>query len=198
VRRTLEARERRQMAPCAGCQTLNHLSGVRCSNCREPLPQPHPVGVLGVARLGRVANKRCPSCATGWVEKRLGQCCAQCGTAVFADSTALDAYLSSLEARLPKTLAICLGFSSISLFGLIPGILYYRVSLISSLRYYVPGALVFGVRWLVRMLNLVLLLLQVVPFVGAITLPLMCWLNFSVFSAASRRQAGTLAAPAAG
>jgi hypothetical protein len=206
VRRFLESRERKQMAPCEGCQTLNHLSGIQCSNCRASLPQPHPVGVLGVAKLGRVdeldphrlrlvANKRCPSCATRLVEKRLRQSCPICGTAVFADSTALDAYLASLEAKLPKTLAICLGLSSVPLVGLIPGILYYRVSLISSLRYYVPGAMGIGTRWLVRMLNLLLLLLQVVPIVGAVTLPLMCWLNFRVYSAAVRRQASTLAAP---
>ena len=143
-------------------------------------------------RLRLVANKRCPSCASRLVEKRVGQCCPQCATAVFADSAALHGYLASLGSRLPKTLAICLGLSSIPLVGLIPGILYYRVSLISSLRHYVPGAAGFGVRWLVRMLNLFLLLPQVVPVVGAVTLPLMCWLNFRVFSAAVRRQADGL------
>lgn len=204
VRRILEAREHKQMAPCPGCQTRNHLSGVQCSQCRVSLPQPHPVGLLGVAKVGRVenldphrlrlvANKRCPSCATRLAEKRLQQRCPECDTAVFADATSLEVYLASLEARLPRTLVICLGLSSVPLVGLIPGILYYRISLISSLRFYVPGAVGFGVRWLVRVLNLLLLLLQVVPFVGALTLPLMCWLNFRLFSAAVRRQAGVLA-----
>jgi hypothetical protein len=206
VRRALEARERKQMAACASCETPNHLSGIQCSACRAVLPQPHPVGVLGVAKVGRVedldqhrlrliANKRCPSCASRLAEKRVQQCCPKCDTAVFADSAALETYLTRLEGRLPKTLAVCLGLSSIPLVGLIPGILYYRVTLTSSLRYYVPGAMGVGVRWSVRMLNLLLLLLQVVPVLGAVMLPLMCWLNFRFFAAAVRRQAHLLEGP---
>ncbi len=207
VRRILEARERRQMAPCANCQTPNHLSAVHCSQCRDSLPQPNPVGLFGVAKVGRVedfddhrlrlvANKRCPSCASRLVEKRIQQRCPECDTAAFENSSTLEAYLTRLEARLPKTMLICLGLSSVPLIGLIPGILYYRVSLISSLRYYVPGAMGLGVRWFLRMLTLLLLLLQVVPILGAFTLPLMCWLNFRVFSRAVRRQAHLLAEPA--
>lgn len=204
VRRTLEARERKQMVPCAVCQKPNHLSAVQCSRCRRTLPQPHPIGWFGVAKVGRVddqddhrlrlvAHKRCPSCATRLVEKRIEQHCPECGTAIFEDASALETYLMRLDARLPRTLLVCLGLSSVPLFGLIPGILYYRIGLISSLRHYVRGAAGLWTRWLVRMINLVLLMLQVVPIVGAFTLPLMCWLNFRVFAGAVRRQSPALA-----
>lgn len=160
----------------------------------------------GVAKLGRledleqhrlrpVANKRCPSCAARLAEKRVGRRCPECDTVAFADSASLHSHLASLAARLPKTLAICFGLGSVPLLGLIPGILHYRVSLTSSLRFYVPGAVGFGVCWLDRLLNLFLLVLQIVPVVGALTLPLMCWLIFRAFSAAVRRQARGLDEP---
>lgn len=199
VRRYLEAREEQQKAPCGSCGTRNHLSAIRCSGCGVSLPQPHRVGILGVARLGvvadidahrlaLVANKRCPSCAERLKEKRLDQRCPACGAAPFPDEAARGAYLAGLRARLPRTLAICLGLGAIPLLGLVPGILYYRLSLIASLRYYIPRTVGMLTRWLVRILNLFLLALQPVPLLGAVTLPLMCAMNFAVYGAAFARQ----------
>jgi hypothetical protein len=203
VRRGLEARERRQLAPCGACQTPNHLSAVECAQCRERFPAPSPVGWLGVARVGRVDDldahrlrligaKRCRSCATRLVERRLDQQCPACDTPVFPDEAALDRYMEHLRARLPKTLLVCLVLGSVPLLGLIPGILYYRISLIASLRYYIPRTMGMFARICVRVLNLILLMLQVVPLVGAVTLPLMCWLNHAVYGAAVRRRAPAL------
>lgn len=208
VRRGLEARERRQMARCPRCQALNPLSAIECRQCRDALPSPSPIGWLGTARAGRAGDleahrlallgaKRCRSCATRLVARRLDQRCPACDTAAFPDEAALERYLDRLGARLPKTLGVCLAFGAVPLFGLIPGILYYRISLIASLRYYVPRTLGWLARVAVRIGGLILLTLQPVPLVGALTLPLLCWLNYAVYGAAVRRRAPALAAAAA-
>ena len=82
---------------------------------------------------------------------------------------------------MPKTLGICFALSFIPVFGLIPGILYYRLSLISSLRIYVPLSTGCLMRWVIRIINLILLGIQWVPLLGSLTLPLMCLVNYQVY-----------------
>ncbi len=65
--------------------------------------------------------------------------------------------------------------------------------MIGSLRGYVPRATGRLSRWLVRLVCLVLILLQPLPVVGALTLPLMCYANFAVYRAALQRQSAALA-----
>ena len=73
------------------------------------------------------------------------------------------------------------------LLGLIPGIVYYRLSLLGGLRRYLPTGASIVTRWTVRLLNLVLIALQWIPFVGAAMLPLLCITNFALYRRALRR-----------
>lgn len=68
------------------------------------------------------------------------------------------------------------------------GVIYYRLSLTSSLRRYLSRSTGFLNRWVVRFLNLFLLCLQPIPIFGAVTLPLMCLTNYAVNQSALRRQ----------
>jgi hypothetical protein len=199
VRRMLEAREERRKVPCESCGTPNHLCGVRCSSCERPLPNPRRVGLLGSARdeavqdfalhrLEMVAQKRCPTCGDRLKQRRVDQICPKCDTRPFEDAKAFEEFLASVRARLPHTMAVSFGLGLIPLAGLIPGILYYRVCLISNLMHYVPRSRSFFTRWLVRLVNGTLLCLQPVPVVGAFTLPLMCLTNYSVYRSTLRRQ----------
>jgi hypothetical protein len=113
----------------------------------------------------------------------------------FADNASLEGYLQTLRASLPKTLMVLFLLGFVPVLGLVPGILYYRLSLISSLRCYLPRTANFFSRWVVRLVNLLLICLQWIPLLGAVTLPLMCLTNFTVYQAALRRQ-GRRAFPA--
>jgi hypothetical protein len=204
VRRWLEAREARQKAPCPACGRSRHLCATRCPGCDATLSDPREVGWLGVARAGAVtdlddhrlrliANKRCKSCAERLRERRLDQRCPECDLAPFASNSDLDDYLASVGARLSHTLGVCFALGLVPLVGLIPGILYYRMSLIASLRHYLPVTTNLLTRWFVRIVNLCLIVLQPVPILGALTLPAMCLVNYSVYRGVIVRQRRTLA-----
>ena len=203
LRRGLEARERRSRAPCSHCGAPSHLCALACASCREALPAPRQVGVLGTARSQPVedpeahaqrllARHRCASCAERLTQRRADQRCPACGTPAFADVSALEAYLSSLRERLPRTLGVAAALGLVPVLGLVPGIVYYRINLIAGMRYYVPRSRALVSRWLVRGLNLVLLCLQPVPLLGALSLPIMCSTHYAVHRAALRGQRGRL------
>ncbi|NOK61732.1 MAG: hypothetical protein GFH27_549313n140 [Chloroflexi bacterium AL-W] len=149
IRKWFEHREHHSLVPCPSCETLIHPTALTCPNCSQPYPQPRRVGLFGQAkdtlvtdraahRLQLIGRKRCPVCATRFKERAIQQTCASCDTVTFADISGVNVYLRSLDAQLPRTLAICLGLGCIPLIGLVPGIVYYRLSLVASLRGYIP------------------------------------------------------------
>lgn len=200
VKRLIEKREQRAKVPCPDCATPNAPCGPRCPSCQRLRQQVAAVGILGIVkstpapalplhRLDLLARKRCAFCGDRLTDRRLDQGCSSCQTAAFESSEAVERYLQHLRASLPKTLAVLTCLSFIPLFGLVPGVVYYRLSLISSLRGYVPRSTGFLARWAVRLLNIALIALQPIPLLGTLTLPLMCLTNFQVYQALLRRQA---------
>jgi hypothetical protein len=99
----------------------------------------------------------------------------------FADEAEFERYLERLSARLPRTLLICLGLGAIPLLGVIPGVVYYRLNLVAGLRGYVPPLRGCASRWLVRGLHVLVVALQPIPLVGALTLPLLCWSTYAIY-----------------
>lgn len=199
LRRYLEYREEKTKVPCEHCGNPNSPCGLTCAACGAGRRLAQKVGVLGNVKgvlvtdpgahqIELLARKRCSSCGERLMEKRVDQSCQGCGKPAFGNHVVFDQYLERLRARLPRTLAILFALSCIPLFGLIPGVIYYRLSLISSLRRYLPRSVGFFTRWVVRVVNICLLCLQPVPILGAVTLPLMCLTNYAVYQAALRRQ----------
>ncbi len=207
TRRYLERREQQAKVPCVHCGAPNPLCGIRCSSCRQPRQQVRQVGLMGSIkdtiatdlaqhRLQLLAGKRCGHCGERLKDRRLAQQCQGCGVEPFRDSAAVEEYLASIRATLPRTLAILLLLSAVPLIGLIPGVIYYRLSLISSLRCYVPRSVGALARWVIRILSLMLLALQSVPLLGIVMLPLLCLLNFTVYQGLLRRQSRVAFVPA--
>jgi len=199
LRRYLEHREEKAKTPCTQCGAPNPPCGLYCASCNTARRRVQNVGLVGTIketlasdltahRLQLLARKRCGYCGERLAEKRLSQHCGSCGTAPFENSAAVEIYLTSLRATLPRTLAILLLASAIPVLGLIPGVIYYRVSLISSLRCYIPRSVGFMARWMIRFINMFLLCIQPIPLLGMLTLPLLCLVNFSVYQALIRRQ----------
>lgn len=198
VERWISHRSRSLEVPCSGCDASLHASAPRCWSCGAPRT-PVAVGAFGQARPdttvddlrthGRrlIARRRCPACASRLDRGRIRQDCGRCGHETFGDEAELESYIRHVQGQLPRTILVCAAFGAVPLLGLIPGIVYYRLSLLGGLRRYLPTGASIVTRWTVRLLNLVLIALQWIPFVGAAMLPLLCITNFALYRRALRR-----------
>jgi len=183
-RRRSLANEEAAKVPCANCSTRIRPTATVCFSCRSAVAAPRAVGVFGqprkqvaadlaLHRFELVARKRCPDCASRLEKRAVRQSCETCAKVTFASRAEFEAYLGALAARLPRTLLICLGLSAIPLLGIIPGVIYYRLTLVSGLRGYIPPLKGCSTRFLVRLVNYGLIALQPIPILGALILPLM-------------------------
>jgi hypothetical protein len=191
IRKWFERRDERSKVPCATCGTPIYPMALFCHSCRHTNQAPRKVGVFGQAkaapatdrathRLNLMARKRCHCCASRLVQKTIRQVCPACGTATFDDASEVNAYLRTLDKKLPLTLLICGALGALPVIGIVPGIVYYRLSLVAGLRAYLPSTVGCLTRWGVRLASTVLVMLQ--PFfLGWLTLPAMALLNYVVY-----------------
>ena len=192
MRRWAERREQRSKILCSACSTPVFPHATRCHACRTEIANPRGVSVFGTPKDGPapdlvrhrfdlIARKRCPECATRLRQRAVQQACSTCRTVTFASRAEFQDYLDALRNRLPKTLLICLGLSAIPVIGVIPGVVYYRLTLVSGLRGYVPPLRSFFARVTVRIINWGLILLQPIPVLGALIVPLMCLGTYLIY-----------------
>jgi hypothetical protein len=99
----------------------------------------------------------------------------------FASEGEFERYLGVLEARLPRTLLLCAVFGAIPLVGVIPGAIYYRLNLVAGLRGYVPPGQGCVTKGIVRVIDWGFIALQVVPLVGIVVIPIMCWSSYAIY-----------------
>ena len=188
----LKVREESLKIPCPSCNATNHPSAPRCASCERDLPNVRKIGFWGqpkqervddpgLHRLRLLAKKRCPECATPLPERSVRQTCAGCQTQVFESERVAEVYVERLNRRLPRTLLIATLMSAVPFLGIVPGIIYYRLSLLAGLRDYIPRGRNMLVRWFLRIVSLMLLAFQWLPLFGALSLPAMCLLNFQVY-----------------
>lgn len=202
-RRRALAREAASMVTCASCQARIRPTATLCHHCRAQVAGPKAVGVFGQAtkriatdrnrhRFELIARKRCPDCASRLEKRAVQQDCPTCGRRTFADAAEFDSYLRALADRLPRTLLVCFALSAIPLVGVIPGVIYYRLTLVSGLRGYIPPLKGCTTRFLVRLVNYGIIALQPIPLLGALILPLMCWSNYVLYRSSLREKGGEL------
>jgi Zn finger protein HypA/HybF involved in hydrogenase expression len=211
AQREARKHEERQRIPCTKCATPVYPHALRCPNCGQELARPRAVGVFGqpkdepagdFVRHGFLlaARKRCPVCATRLVKRAVQQACPACKTVTFASWRAFEEYRREIDGRLWKTLLVCLCFSAIPVVGVVPGVIYYRLNLVTGFRGYIPPLSGCFARIWVRFVHWGLILLQPVPLFGALMLPLMCWSTYAIYRRAlngGARKALPAAAPAA-
>lgn len=192
VRRYFRHREEQSKVPCASCGQPVYPTALHCQACKAEQPAARSVGIFGRSlaipaadrerhRLELVENKRCPECAAHLTERAAKQTCPACGHALMCDPAFADRYLAFINARLPKVLGISLALSFIPVVGAIPAIIYTRIMLVAPFRRYIPTGVGCLVKWLIRLANLVLILLQVIPIAGALMMPLMAILNYYAY-----------------
>ncbi len=197
LRRRAEKKEDRSRIACANCGQMIYGSAVQCFACKTPVQTPNAIGIFGTSLdvpatdpashpYKLVQKKRCPVCATRLEKRTVYQTCKACGHELFADAAFADAYIARLDARLPIVLLVSAGFSMIPVIGLIPGVIYYRLTLIGPLRRYIPRTRTILLRWLVRIAIFLLIMLQWIPVAGIFAVPAMALLNYSVYRSAFR------------
>lgn len=208
IRRWLAHREDRWRVECDGCGETILPCALRCPECETPVREPREVGLLGTIRstpvldldrhrLALRAVKRCHECGERLPERSVAQRCAHCGTPTFASPAELDDYLAHLESTLPRVLGILALLGSVPVLGLVPGIIYYRTTLIASLRCYLPRTARFKGRWLARIANVILICFQPVPVLGALVLPAMALTNYWIYRRSLLREADSALAAGA-
>jgi len=184
--------EERKRIPCANCATPVYPHALRCPSCNTALSSPRAVGVFGQPkskpaedlvrqRFLLIARKRCPVCATRLVKRAVQQACPACKTVTFTSWREFEEYRREIDSRLWKTLFVCFCFSAIPVVGVIPGVIYYRLNLVTGFRGYIPPVSGCFARIWVRFVHWALILLQPVPLFGALMLPLMCWSTYIVY-----------------
>ncbi len=197
--------ERRAEAPCEACGKALHACALVCRHCKaQRTPsraswngRPRKVPALSVPhqQLALTAVGRCARCALPAGSELLATC-RHCGEPRLTLQEAQQ-FLAAVDRRLPVTLAVCAAFSAVPLFGIVAGGLYYRLSRSGSLRRYVPWHRKLLARIFVTLATLLLVLVQFVPFIGIISVPAICFLNYAVDRHTLRVQLRAAAAAAA-
>lgn len=190
---------------CGSCGKPVHACAPVCRHCRaQRTPsraawngRPRKVPALSVAhqQLALTAVGRCARCALPAGSELLGVC-RHCGEARLTREEA-EQFLSAVDRRLPVTLAVCAAFSAVPLFGIVAGGFYFRLSRNGCLRRYVPWHRKLLARFAVTGVTLALVLVQFVPFIGIVSIPAICLLNYAVDRHAMRQQLRAAAAASA-
>ncbi len=207
LQRRARAREEAMRLPCHACATPMYRSALACPKCGGPNPSPCAINWLGSATTHPISpddhadhafrlrtKRRCHRCACRHADHTARAACPTCTTPAFPDAAALDIYDARLRSRILPTLGACALLGLVPVAGLVAGVLFYRVHLISPYRAYVPRGRGLLIRIGLRVVLFVLVAGQIVPGAGVVLLPVMAALNVAVyrgaFLAAGRGPAG--------
>jgi hypothetical protein len=202
LRLVIERRSAGSNVPCGQCSRPIPATAPFCAGCGTAQPAARQVGLFGLPlarplrdlsaqQFALITVRRCPRCATRLPQRTISQSCPGCTTRTFADAAAVQGYLTRLDRRLPWVVLGCLLCGLVPLFGLIPGLMLYRIGLISALSSYIGDGRGCLVRTAINLLNALLVMLQPLPVIGAVTLPLLCLSNYVVYRGVLRRAAGS-------
>jgi Zn finger protein HypA/HybF involved in hydrogenase expression len=201
IERRVESRGERAKVPCAHCGQLIHASALACPSCKSTVEEPRAIGLLGrpketpanVATLPYrlVAVKRCPVCATRFERRAVKQTCGACGYRLMDDPSFARGYIASIDRRVPLACVICFVLGLIPVLGVIPGVIYYRLTIVAPFRRYIPAGRGFVLRWGIRLAVVVLVAFQWVPVAGGLAVPLMALISYAAYRTAFRKLALT-------
>lgn len=200
-------REEKSQVPCPSCDKPMYRAAVCCPHCASPNPTVRDISWLGQSKIDTptpdpqthpqklVTKQRCPNCAARLKPRRPRQRCERCGHELFANPDASRAYMAMLDGRLPEVLLISTALSFIPVVGLIPGIIYYRIRLVTPVSRYTSMTRNLLTKWGIRLFYFVLIWVQLFPGIGAVVVPLMAGISYFTYRAMFLQQlAGALAA----
>lgn len=192
MRRRALKREEQSKVPCASCGESCYSCAPTCASCGASRQGVHAIGVFGQS-LDEVApdpaaqpyllaaKRRCPVCATRLEVKDVHQTCPTCQHGLFRDPSFGQEYVARVGRRLPLVLVICALMSLVPIVGLIPGVIYYRLTLVAPFRRYIPFGQDFAAKWGIRILFILLVAFQWVPLAGGVVVPAMALVSFLAY-----------------
>ncbi len=192
IRLRARIKDEQSKIDCGACGEKVYGCAIQCGHCGAAVDAPRGVGFFGTTKAKPARNlqrqpyrltekKRCPVCATRLEQRHPRQTCGACGHDLFADQGFADVYLAHVSSRLPMVLGLSFLFSLVPVVGLIPGVIYYRLALVAPMRRFIPRGRAMLLRWGVKLLFLILILLQWVPILGALVVPLMALVSYNVY-----------------
>ena len=192
--RHLRMRRERQLArTCPSCSAQVNAAAPRCQACGTANPSPRTVDFLGVAKdapagdpgsheLLLLRKHRCPRCATHLPKGGARNArCPACGCEPWKDAALPSRYTADIARKVPSTLAICALLGLIPVLGMIAGVVLYRIRLTTPFSTWLSGGRRFVTRWSLRLLFVAMALLQLVPGIGAIAVPLMGGVSYLAY-----------------
>ena len=197
IERQIESRGEKAKVACLHCGHSIHLGALACPSCNSPVERPRAIGLLGrsketpadVAALPYrlVAVKLCPVCATRFDRRAVKQTCLVCGHRLMNNPNFAREYIASIDRRVPSSLVVCFVLGLIPVLGVIPGVIYYRLTIVAPFRRYIPLGQGILLRWGVRLAILVLVAFQWVPVAGGFTVPAMALISYGAYRSAYRK-----------
>lgn len=193
-------REEKSQVPCTSCGAPMYLAAVHCPSCDAPNPAVRDINWLGQSKAQTpapdlkthpqklIAKQRCPRCASRLKPRQPRQDCERCGHALFREPAETGQYLAVLDRRVPEVLLISTALSLIPVIGLIPGIIYYRMRLVTPVARYTSMTRNLLTKWGIRLFYFVLIWVQLFPGIGAVVVPLMASMSYFTYRAMFQRQ----------
>lgn len=192
LKKYYDRKEEKSRVICSGCSGKNYPSATECRTCHTPVETPVQIGMFGQSKtkpaedrekhmLRLVEKKRCPACANRLDERNPKQTCKSCGHHLFSNEVFTKDYLGTIAGRLPVVLIISLALSFIPFLGLIIGIIIYRIQLVAPFRRYIPLHRSFFIKWMIRIFFLFLIVLQIIPGVGGVVVPIMAFISYRAY-----------------
>ena len=180
--------ERSAEVDCVKCQAKVHACAFVCAACgqaREPRralwtgrPGSSPLTSPEHQRMSLTAAGRCARCATPCPGEILAVC-PRCHAPRLSAEEAQQV-LRDIDRRLPVTLGVCAGMSAVPVLGLLVGGVYFRLSRNGSLGRYASLKRRLGSRVVMLLATIGLALLQSVPVVGIVSLPVLAALQYGM------------------
>lgn len=199
IRLALAKREKSREITCQKCSAKHSVAAIECPQCHLP-HDALQLGLLGlVVSKKHVVNtqshqfdllkwRRCPCCAEKLPKRELRQTCPRCNTETFATAEDAKTYLDNLEKLFSKAILLIALVGLIPVIGLVFGVIYGRIKVISGARVYLGQFTNLGSRIAVMLVSFILLWFQAVPLFGALAVAAMTTVSFTYFRSRLRKQ----------
>jgi hypothetical protein len=189
--RHFEKKEEATKVECSNCNALILPSATECFSCHTSVETPTAIGWLGQITDKKIDSidkqevmllnaRRCPHCAT---KLKKGYCSQKCDNCDYELNIELfQLLMDSLKAKLLIGMIITALIGFIPIVGSIFAIIYIKIAFVKPVKQYIPRTKAIFTKIMLKIITLVFILLQAIPFAGAIIPPLLLIINYFVWN----------------
>jgi len=146
---------------------------INWKNKKDPYP---------IEKLSRIERKKCPECNYPMKKNSPLQKCNKCGHLLMNSDIEYISYLIYIHKRyIFQSIPICIFLSFFPLIGTIIGYFYIKNAIIRPFNSYLPLIENIKVKLYLKFLVLLLIIFQLIPAYGAISVPLIAYLKYRFY-----------------